>query len=76
VLDLYFALQLNAYPGTWKKLGTFPWEGIRPVTDVVVASPDFHRAVVFSDATPTMQIPVRNTERVPTPRTLGCRSRQ
>ncbi|MET9129668.1 hypothetical protein ACGFZG_21900 [Streptomyces antibioticus] len=76
VLDLYFALQLNVYPDTWKKLGTFPWDAIRPVTDVVLASPDFHRAVVFSDAAPTRQIPVRDTERAPTPRTLGCRSRQ
>ncbi|MEV0693048.1 hypothetical protein [Streptomyces sp. NPDC050388] len=76
VLDLYFALRLNVYPGTWKKLGTFPWDAIRPVTDVVVASPDFHRAVVFSDAAPTRQIPVRDAERVPAPRTLGCGSRR
>lgn len=76
VLDLHFALRLNAYPGTWKKLGTFPWDAIQPVTDVVVASPDFHRAVVFSDAAPTRQISVRDAERVPAPRTLGCRSRR
>jgi hypothetical protein len=72
VLDLYFALPLNVYPDTWKKLGTYPWDAIRPVTDVVVASPDFHRAVVFSDAAPTRQISVRNAEKVPAQRTLGC----
>jgi hypothetical protein len=76
VLDLYFALPLNAYPGTWKKLGTLPWNAIRPVTDVVVASPDFHRAVVFSDAAPTRQISVRDAEKAPAQRTLGCRSRR
>ncbi|WP_040905004.1 hypothetical protein [Streptomyces griseoflavus] len=76
VLDLYFSLPLNVYPGTWKKLGTFPWDAIRPVTEVVVASPDFHRAVVFSDAAPTRQISVRDAEKVPAKRTLGCRSRR
>ncbi|MBB0245227.1 hypothetical protein FNQ90_14215 [Streptomyces alkaliphilus] len=76
VPDLYFALRLNVYPNTWKKLGTFRWDAIRPVTDVVVASPNFHRAVVFTDAAPTRQISVRNAKKVPAQRTLGCRSRR
>ncbi|WP_405636982.1 hypothetical protein OHU25_11375 [Streptomyces sp. NBC_00117] len=75
VLDDFFSVELNLYPSNWKKLGTFPWDAIRPVTDVVVASPDYRRAVVFSDAAPTRQIPVRDAERMPTPRTLGCRFR-
>ncbi|MEV7675824.1 hypothetical protein [Streptomyces sp. NPDC088752] len=74
VLDLHFALRLNLHPGTWKKLGTFPWDAIHPVTDVVVTSPDFRRAVVFSDAAPTRQISVPNAEKMPARRTLGCLS--
>ncbi|MFD3662725.1 hypothetical protein ACFWVF_19310 [Streptomyces sp. NPDC058659] len=76
VPDLFFALRLNLYPDTWKQLGTFPWDAIRPVTDVVVVSPDFHRATVFSDAAPTKQTPVRNAETVPAQRTLGCHPRR
>ncbi|MER6632889.1 hypothetical protein ABT301_32495 [Streptomyces sp. NPDC000987] len=76
VLDVFFALGLNVYPGTWKKLGEIPWGAIYPATDIVVASPDFRRAVIFSDAAPTRQIQVRDAERTPAPRTLGCRPRQ
>lgn len=72
VLDVFYSLSLS--DALFKKdgHGYFPWSGMHPVTDIVIASASRNRAVRFSIDQPTTVMRVRDGQKTPSRRTLGC----
>ncbi|MFE2157071.1 hypothetical protein ACFW9M_04570 [Streptomyces lydicus] len=72
VLDVHYSFSLRDTLFKKDGHGYFPWSGMRPVTDIVIASAWRNRAIRFSIDQPTTTMYVRDSEKTPSPRTLGC----
>ncbi|WP_405408911.1 hypothetical protein [Streptomyces decoyicus] len=74
VLDQFFSLPFGPDPSllTRDTVLPFPWDAVRPVTDAVVAAPDWRWAVAFSLTSAKSKPRVWDGTIEALPSTLGC----
>ncbi|MER6400739.1 hypothetical protein ABT263_32550 [Kitasatospora sp. NPDC001603] len=76
VLDQVFSFSLHRiFDRSFRpeSLLTPDWDAMRPVTDIIVLSQTMRKAFSFSTRSPARRFPVRDVDKPPAPRTLGCR---